>query len=643
MVLRMVGSAFLAVSLSLTAIASFADEKIQASELLTSLEPRKQAMSVPPYGSHKSDIVKWQPWSKSIFERAKKENKLVILDLEAIWCHWCHVMDKETYANEQVAKVLNEKYLAIKVDQDSRPDLSNRYEDYGWPATIIFDSNGKELVKRSGYINPDKMLVLLNKLAIDPKPEVKEEKEAVAKPSVSGTLSKELEADLESRHLDTYDTKNGGWGFNQKFLDWDSVEYCLSEVLNNNDKQKSQAATVRAKQTLNAQLALMDPVWGGVYQYSTDGDWKHPHFEKIMTMQAENMKVYAQASMLFPNKTYLQTSKNIAAYLRNFLTSPEGAFYTSQDADLVKGQHSESYFKLTDGQRRKLGMPNVDKHIYARENGWAINALAYLYAASGDKQYLDMSIKAANWIVANRAVGQGGFSHDQDLVGQMQLNSVLGQEQKVAYLGDTLAMGRAFLTLYGVTGDRDWLTKASQAADFINANFKSSKDNLGYVTSFEKGDSSAVALEPVRMIDENVMLARFANLLYRYTGKKEYEQMAKSSLAYLTQPQVATKRKSLVAGILLANSEVAREPLHITVVGSKTDKQAQELFAQAIRDPSPYKRIEWFDNKEGTLPNNEIEFPDLGKAAAFACSGDQCSSPAFTPSELKELVSKLDK
>src|SRR4051794_10538022 len=84
--------------------------------------------------------IAWQPWSDKLFETAKKENKLVILDLEAVWCHWCHVMDEQTYSDPEVKKLIGSNYIAVRVDQDSRPDLSNRYEDYGWPATIFFSS-----------------------------------------------------------------------------------------------------------------------------------------------------------------------------------------------------------------------------------------------------------------------------------------------------------------------------------------------------------------------------------------------------------------------------------------------------------------------------------------------------------------------
>ncbi len=98
--------------------------------------------------------IPWQQWSADVFARAKREHRFVLLDLEAVWCHWCHVMDEMTYSDDRVIALMNQRYIAVRVDQDSRPDLSNRYEDYGWPATIVFAADGSEIVKRSGYIPP---------------------------------------------------------------------------------------------------------------------------------------------------------------------------------------------------------------------------------------------------------------------------------------------------------------------------------------------------------------------------------------------------------------------------------------------------------------------------------------------------------
>jgi uncharacterized protein YyaL (SSP411 family) len=103
-----------------------------------------------------------------------------------------------------------------------------------------------------------------------------------------------------------------------------------------------------ARETLSAELQLMDPAWGGVYQYSTDGDWWHPHFEKIMQRQADDLRIYANAYALWHDETLLSAAQRIRGFLREFLTSPEGAFYASQDADLIPGHHGGEYFRLRD-------------------------------------------------------------------------------------------------------------------------------------------------------------------------------------------------------------------------------------------------------------------------------------------------------
>ena len=114
--------------------------------------------------------LKWEPWSDDLFQRAKAQNKLVILDLEAVWCHWCHVMEEETYGDAKVAAILRKNFITVRVDQDAAPDLSMRYGDWGWPATILFSPNGTELAKLQGYIPPLRMASLLEAFIADPTP-----------------------------------------------------------------------------------------------------------------------------------------------------------------------------------------------------------------------------------------------------------------------------------------------------------------------------------------------------------------------------------------------------------------------------------------------------------------------------------------
>ncbi|MEP6685721.1 MAG: hypothetical protein ABJB22_03000, partial [Verrucomicrobiota bacterium] len=397
----------------------------------------------------------------------------------------------------------------------------------------------------------------------------------------------------------------------QKFLDWDIIEYCMSD----RDFERM------ARETLDAQRQLIDPVWGGVYQYSTDGDWKHPHFEKIMQMQAENLRIYAQAYALWKEPTYLESAKAIRDYLRNFLTSPDGAFYTSQDADLVQGEHSADYFALSDAARRKRGIPRVDQHIYARENGWAINALATIYSATGEESALSDAVRAAEWIIANRSLPDGGFRHDE-------------RDAAGPYLGDTIFMARAFLKLYSITADRKWLGRAEKAVQFIDEKFNS---DIGYIPSVQ---AVVGKLKPRPKVDENVAVARTFNLLHYYTGNDNYAKAAQHALRYLAAPAVNENHGYAVAGILLADKELSAPPLHITVVGKKDDSAARSLFVAAIALPVTYKRVEWWDEREGAMPNPDVEYPSFEKAAGFVCTDRRCSAPIFDPAKIAAFAAK---
>ena len=377
-----------------------------------------------------SEPVKWNGWDNDLFTRATAEKRFVILDLEAVWCHWCHVMEKTTYADPKVEDLLASKYLPVRVDQDANPDLSSRYGDWGWPATIVFGPDGTEIAKIRGYIEPERMQALLKAVIDDPSPGPSVGEAFEVKPSASAFLTREERATLIKNYDKSYEDKIGGWGDSQKYIDADSMDYALSRA-----EAGDAVSTTRARQTLDAAIALIDPVWGGVFQYSEAGSWAHPHFEKIMSFQAQYIRQYSQAYALWKDPKYLAAARDIERYLTTFLASPDGAFYVSQDADLDHDTDGHTYYALGDVDRRKLGMPRIDKNIYARENGWAISGLIALYDVTGDPKVLAIAEKAAKWVNDNRALPDGGFRHgDKDRGGP--------------YLGDTMAMGQAFLDLY---------------------------------------------------------------------------------------------------------------------------------------------------------------------------------------------------
>lgn len=471
----------------------------------------------------------WQPYGPEVFSDAASQQRLILLDLVAVWCHWCHVMEQTSYRDARVLAQLAQHYIAVKADHDARPDLAERYREYGWPATIILTPDGNELVKRAGYIAPDEMAALLARTAVDLR---HSEPTLSTARIITGPayLSDALRSTLQQRHLDAFDAAEGGLALNQKFLDVDAVEWDL-HLAARGDLE----AAARARRFLDAALALVDPVFGGAYQYSTHGDWAHPHYEKIMRTQAAYLRAYSLGYRHFGDPRYRQGAEHVVAWLRDFMRAPNGAFYTSQDADLEQGTKAHDYFALDRQQRLARGLPRIDRNQYADVNGQVIEGLVTLYRVTGEKAHLGLAVPALDWTLRNRRADGGGFEHGAgDTAGP--------------YLADSLYMGRALLALYEASRQRAWLHEAAAAADFIDRWFR--QPGGGLVSAADNG----TPVKPVPQMDQNIHAARFLYALSAQTGDVRHAALADHTLRYLATPGIATSRLT-DAGILLADTE----------------------------------------------------------------------------------------
>src|SRR5579862_7344489 len=167
-----------------------------------------------------AESIHWHTrWNQALFAQAAHEHRFVLLDLHAVWCHWCHVMDEKTYGDRSVIALIDQRYLPVTIDADSDPGLASRYADWGWPATIVLAADGTEIVKRRGFIPPEKMASLLQAILDDPTPGPSVRHSAPSVLAGSAMVTQAQRAAFIKTYNDAYDAKYGGWGGGQKFID----------------------------------------------------------------------------------------------------------------------------------------------------------------------------------------------------------------------------------------------------------------------------------------------------------------------------------------------------------------------------------------------------------------------------------------
>jgi uncharacterized protein YyaL (SSP411 family) len=572
-----------------------------------------------------SAAIAWQPWSAETFARAKAENRLLLVDVVAEWCHWCHVMEKTTYADADVAAAIAADYVAVRVDHDARPDVAARYREWGWPATAILTPDARPVLERAGYQEPDEFERLLRSTAADfraGRPIARETPARRAPPESDLTRIR----DLVAAQLDSYyDAKQHGWGARQKYPLAAPVEseFLVSWLTGD------AARLGRALATLRQETRLVDPVWGGMYQYSTRGDWEHPHFEKIVPVQAGAIANFAQAYAATGDASWLGWARRVRGYVSSFLTGEDGAFFTSQDADAgAHGDgaawiHGPEYFALDDAARRAKGVPRVDTNVYADRNGLLIEALCRMYDSTGDEDALAMARSAAQRIVRTHAAPGGGFTHG---------DAAAAGAPRILFLADQAAMGRALLALGEATGDRAWTYVAEELARTMRDRLED-RDGGGFRSHTDEGVAEGVLAEPLKPFQENALAARFLVRLFHTTAGDEWRAAAERTLRALADPALIADQGRMVGDYLLALDELAHAPLHFDVVG-KTGAADTSALLDAARGVYAPGRIVAVSAPGDT-------HPDIGRAAVYVCSDRVCSSPVTDPSRLADEVTSV--
>jgi uncharacterized protein YyaL (SSP411 family) len=313
--------------------------------------------------------IQWHEWGEEAFALAKRENKPMLLDIGAVWCHWCHVMDRESYDNPEVAQIINERFVAVKVDRDERPDVDSRYQaavsaltgQGGWPLTAFLTPEGKPFYGGT-YFPPDdhwgrpgfkRVLMAIANAFQEKREEVAEQARMVENAisqaeSLAGRGTKftpDLATAIVKSALDMFDPVNGGFGQAPKFPHPAALDLLIERYVRSGDEQVRNVFVTTLERM--AQGGVYDQLAGGFHRYSVDERWVVPHFEKMSYDNSELLKNYVHAYQATGTEFFANVARDIIRWMDEWLSDREkGGFYASQDADYSMDDDGD-YFTWT--------------------------------------------------------------------------------------------------------------------------------------------------------------------------------------------------------------------------------------------------------------------------------------------------------
>lgn len=491
---------------------------------------------------HAHNPVNWRPWSPTALEDAKKEDKLVLVSVGYSSCHWCHVMEEETFEDEEVAQLMNENFISIKVDREERPDVDHVYMtalqlingNGGWPLNVITLPNGKPIYGGTYHTKEQwsKVLAEVSKLYKNDPEKANEYADMVAQGiqevniiqpvSDLGMLTPEVLKNSVEKWKENWDLKWGGNIGSQKFMIPVNLDFLLDYAVLTEDKD----AMDFVKTTLDriAWGGVYDHIAGGFYRYSTDAQWKVPHFEKMLYDNAQLLSLYSKAYKLFNEPMYKKVVEETIAFLDREMKNPDGGYYAAIDAD-SEGEEGKFYVWKEEELKSVLGS---DYDLFAkyynikRSNIWE-NDSYVLFRNSGDEVFMkENDITADDW---------GGVQArwQSKILTARNKRIRPNTDDKIITSWNALLIN-GFVDAYNVFNESAYLEKAEDVFRFIEKN-SLNKDQL--IHTYKKGSKKSDGF-----LEDYSFLANASLKLYSTTMSnsyldfaKEMNQMAKDKFA----------------------------------------------------------------------------------------------------------------
>ena len=613
--------------------------------------------SSPYLLQHAHNPVDWHPWNETTLEKAEKEGKMLLISVGYAACHWCHVMEHESFEDTLVARIMNENFIPVKVDREERPDVDDIYMtacqmasdgSCGWPLNAFALPDGRPVW--AGTYFPKKNWIEILEYFVKLYNEEPEKLEEYAKglteglqqaddiPVAGGDQSFKAEDLLavQKQFIKTIDLKRGGRSGAPKFPMPNNYEFLLAQHFDNSDPTSLEAVLVTLDNM--AKGGIYDHIGGGFARYSTDANWKVPHFEKMLYDNSQLMSLYAKAYMVTGKKRYEEVIRETMAYIKREMTNEEGGFYSSLDADSegkegkfyvwskneidsilqdpalsqlfcdfyeIKARgnwedhniiyHEKSLADFAEKQKQSVEdiqgqlatarqklfearkgrvRPGLDDKVLTSWNALMISGYVNAFKALGEESYLEAALKNGNFLVKNQL--QSDF--------RLNRNYKDGTSSINGFLDDYALSIQAFMALYEVTFDAVWLERSKGLADYATTHFLDTSNYLFNYTS----DLDPPLIARKKELGDNVIpssnsaMARALFSLGTYLYNEDYQQQARQMMANLAPTIMDNEQPSFYSNWLQLYQGVAQPPYEVAILGPDAEKLSRELMSNYL-------------------------------------------------------------
>jgi uncharacterized protein YyaL (SSP411 family) len=635
---------------------------------------------------HKDNPVDWYPWGPEALERAKAEDKPILVSIGYSACHWCHVMEHESFEDEQTAAEMNERFVCIKVDREERPDVDAIYMEAcqamtgqgGWPLNA-FLTPGQVPFYAGTYFPPEprygmpswrQVLAAIGDAWRERRDEIAEASGRIVERLSGGALLRASEIELDPGLLDqavetlrgSYDSPNGGFGGAPKFPPSSAIEFLLRR-----GETEMTSGTLRAM----ADGGMYDQVGGGFARYSVDAHWVVPHFEKMLYDNALLARSYLHGWQVTGEPLFQQVCRETLDWALTEMRAPEGGFYSALDADSegvegkfyvwtleelreALGEHAEAaiaYFGASEqgnfegrnilvragaeappdlgeirrrlyNVRSKRVWPGLDDKRLAAWNALMISALAEAGAVLGEPRYLDAARACAGFVLRSM--------RDDD--GRLLRTFKDGEAKLNAYLEDHAFLLEALLTLYESTFDPRWFGSAREIADTMIERF-ADEERGGF---FETSSDHEQLVARRKDLEDNPIPAGNSSAAYgllrlaALSGDHAYADRAEGVLRLLHE--VAPRHPQAFAHLLQALDFRLSQTREVALAGPDTT-ELERVVRSRFRP-----HIVLAGGEPDGVPLMQGRTPVDGRAAAYVCEQFSCKRPVTEPAELEALL-----